>query len=135
MALRILRRRGIPLALAFLLAGCFSDSAELDRQEAEDRLAARAASQARVDGVLRVNDAPMSFEGCSTGDRSGFQGVELKGKDGGRLRLVHEADGSWSVIGMPVRADAITMKDCGKIALDRLWWRGEGDTARGVARL
>jgi hypothetical protein len=81
-----------------------------------------------------VNDAPFPFAGCAAGEPAGFHGVELQGADGGRFRLVHEVDDTWTVLDLPTGGEPVAMKSCGRIAVDATPWLGEG-TARGVARL
>jgi hypothetical protein len=76
---------------------------------------AQQAAQSRIDGSLSVNAAPFSPTHCMSGQLAGFNGVDVLGVDGSRLRLVQEVDGSSTVIQMGTGATPVTMKACGKI--------------------
>jgi hypothetical protein len=76
---------------------------------------AQAASQSHVDGALSLNAAPYTVARCVSGQLTGFNGVDVMGVDGSRLRLVKELDGSGTVIHMGTAANPVTMKACSKI--------------------
>jgi hypothetical protein len=117
-------KRAVPcrwrvLALSSLglvtVAGCMPDVSGQIAQANAMAAQAQAAAQSRVDGALTVNSSPYSVTHCLSGQLSGFNGVDVLGVDGSRVRLVEEVDGSETVIQMGTGATPVTMKACGKI--------------------
>lgn len=47
----------------------------------------------KLSGTLTLNDKPFALESCRSGQVYGFHGVELKGSNGDRLRLVQAPGG------------------------------------------
>jgi hypothetical protein len=55
---------------------------------------ALAGCTAKLTGDITLDGQPFELSGCRSGQPSGFAGVDLVGKDGRRLRLVAQPDGS-----------------------------------------
>ncbi len=121
-------------ASALAVAAC--GNPEWQRQAAEAQAAVASIDRARLDGALRVNGAPFPFATCLSGDVGGYRGVELESRDGSKLRLVQEVDGTGTVIRTGTGEAPVTIKACGTVAVERLPEGHDGlYAAQGIARL
>jgi hypothetical protein len=103
---------------ALFAVACMPDVSGQIQAAQQAAAQAQQAAQSKVDGSLTVNSSPFSVTHCTSGQLSGFNGVDVLGVDGSRLRLVEEVDGSETVIQMGTGAQPVTMKGCGKIDVE-----------------
>jgi hypothetical protein len=55
------------------------------------------ACTSKVEGSLEVDGAPFAIDECRSGQALGFNGIQLNGKDGRRVRMLAMADGTTNV--------------------------------------
>ena len=117
--------------LILLATACFPDvNAQIQQANASVARAVQAAQTGQVSGTLNVNATPYPAIRCSAGQANGFNGVDVYGSDGSRIRFVAEVDGTSSVIYFTPAAGAagVTMKGCSTLNV-----RPSGVVVNGVA--
>ena len=81
--------------------------------------ASTTACSAKLKADLNVDDAKFELSGCRSGQVYGFRGVELKGKSGGKIRLVAGASGEAKAFFMASGTKtAIDMGKCGPFSVN-----------------
>lgn len=74
---------------------------------------------AHVDSDLKLNGAPYQPTSCISGQTRGFSGIELQDKQGSRLRLATNIDGSVSVAYFsPGRVIGENLGTCGTLSIE-----------------
>lgn len=71
----------------------------------------------KIEGDVTIDGAPFSIEGCESGERNGFAGVDLDGSDGRRLRVVQTPSGAPTVFLFTGEAVGTELGSCGSLTL------------------
>jgi len=75
---------------------------------------------AKLSGSITLDGKAFSPESCRSGQASGFNGVDLVGGDGTKLRLVSLPNGQSSALLFPAgAATAIELGSCGTFSVER----------------
>jgi hypothetical protein len=82
---------------------------------------------------LAIDGARLRYEGCSNGATQGYNGAEIRGADGTRVRLVSEVDGGSKVIVFRPGAErGVVLEGCSRVDMTQSTSR-RGGSVRGRA--
>lgn len=73
----------------------------------------------KIEGAVTIDDRSFPIEGCESGQRNGFAGVDFLGRDGRRLRVVQTRTGTQQVLLFDGETAGKDLGPCGSLTIER----------------